>query len=50
MRETHAREPVSLRSVSRRETRKVAIGERENDNIARRLTEIAWLDHIVKRR
>ncbi len=50
MRETHARQPVLLRRVGRRKTRKVAVGERQDHDIARRLTEIARLDDVVERR
>ena len=50
MREAHARERAFLRRVSRREPGEVAVGKREDHDIAGRLTEIARLDDVVERR
>ena len=48
MRQPQARQPVLLRRVSRSETGKIAIGERQDHDLARRLAEIDRLDHVVE--
>ena len=50
MREPHAGEPVLLHRIGRGKTGKVAVGERQDNNVARRLIQIARLDDIVERR
>ena len=50
LQETHARKPVALHSPRRRECRKIAIGKRQDGNVAGGLTEIDRLDDIVKTR
>ncbi len=50
MREPHARQRVAFRRPGRGEPGKVAVGERQDHDIARRLAEIDRLDDVVEAR
>jgi hypothetical protein len=50
MREPQARQRVSLSCVCRSDPSEIAVGERQDHDIARRLAEIERLDQIVKAR
>ena len=50
MREPHARQTMPLRRVGRGETGEVAIGERQDHDVARRLAEIERFDAVVEAR
>ncbi len=48
MGEPQAGQTVFLRRVGRRQAGEVAIGERQDHDVARRLAEIDRLDHVVE--
>ena len=50
MREPHARQPILLRRIGRSEPGKVAVGKRQDHDVARRLAEIERLDAVVEAR
>ena len=46
----HARQRVAFGGPGRRKAREIAVGERQDRDVARRLTEIDRLDDVVEAR